>query len=866
MPQNSVAALVKIDTYTAQRSLQPGNTPGTNYSSAVAEELVGVGRAVESAADIFVQRQQQRENFSAENSYRKLKLELAEDLRRDTETAPPDGADLHTNFLQNTFRPKRDAFLGTVPERLRPQFEAVLNDETGADAFHWSTSAATAERDINYGWQRSSIFETQNQLATAISMDPDGYDALLADGEALIKSSSLPTAEREKLMTDWEHMAQVSLVNRLLETDPQRVLRELGVDARQLSPTTQFSVLSREVQWQESRDNPSAVSGKGALGLMQVMPDTAREIAAKLGDSRFPTDKEAIAEYMSNPYINKTYGEYYLREQLQTFANTRNPIETALVAYNAGPGTAKKWVESGYDDGMLPKETRDYKTAIMERISAPGAKGDPASVKFEGADLKGTSSDLQFRVADAFSSIGLDKVRVNSGSRTPAENAAVDGADHSQHLEGNAMDIDVAGMPHAERLELIKAMSAAGITGIGVYANTIHADLGGRRAWGPSHGAESVPKWASGVIAEHLNGTTPPIRRVAGRFGNMPYDTRQQFTNKADQIIAAQATQKPDAVQQVQVKRQRDNELEMIRRTGQGDPNFDETAISTILGPDDYLKFNNDRDVAMRSFTATQGVPEMSISQMEQRLNDYNPRPGADFEADTRVQAAVQKEVDRVRRLRATSPDRAALEIPEVKGVSDALAEKLNAGEATPQEIQDFVSLMLNTQTDLDIVPDARAPLPREWAVRIGKQLAALPRPAQPTAQQRASMTPEELDKFRTENRAAVYAEIRTDYEGLYAQFGEYTDEVVAYALSEYKGTDKAREKALMTWANAVQTGTGQVFGLDPERETDISQSNAVVRQGGWGAMSPLDFFFPPSAAAPPIDPDAALRDAGAVE
>ncbi|MCE7766839.1 hypothetical protein GQL56_29890, partial [Pseudomonas putida] len=72
----------------------------------------------------------------------------------------------------------------------------------------------------------------------------------------------------------------------------------------------------------------------------------------------------------------------------------------------------------------------------------------------------------------------------------------------------------------------------------------------------------------------------------------------------------------------------------------------------------------------------------------------------------------------------------------------------------------------------------------------IGKQLSALPRTAVLTASQRAKITPEELDKFRAENRASVYAEVRAAYEALNHQFGQYTDEVVAYALSEYRGVD----------------------------------------------------------------------------
>lgn len=807
--------MARIETYTAQQSLQPGNTPSISLSSAVGQEVAGLGAEIQSFAAQIQQRNEQKENFKAENDRRRLDLQLAEDLRLRAAEAPEDGAGVYESFVTKDFKPKRDAFLATLPARLRPQFEEVLADETGASAFEWSTKAAATERDLNYDYQRREIGVTNEQLATAISMNPDGYDALLSEGKTLIDASSLPTAEKAKLASDWERMAQVSILNRMLETDPQGVLRELGLDARNLSPSTQFEVLSRAVQWRESRDNPNAVSPKGAIGLMQVMPATAADVAKAIGDKNFPAgaSDQVIERYLSNPYVNKMYGEYYLKQQLKAFADTRNPIETALVAYNGGPERAKEWVASGYDDKVLPKETRDYKNAIMAEISAPAGKGDPSSVKFTGADTSKLNPDLTARVADAFASIGLEKVRITSGSRSAFDNKRVGGAEDSQHLHDNAMDIDVSGMAIPERVELLKSLSAAGITGIGVGSNIIHADLGGRRAWGyaTSAGGGEVPKWAAGVIAEHLAGTTPPIRKVAGRYGTLPYDTRQQFISKADQLISAQAAvaAKSTAVEQVQVRAARDNELALIRATGQGAPGFDETSISTILGEDDYLKFTNDRDIARRSFTAKQGIAEMTPSDMEARIEEYAPREGASFAADTEVQAAVRKEVDRVTRLRATRPDKAALELPEVKGVYTALTERLVGGEDVPPvEVQSFVKQMLDAQGQMEVKYEARAPVPREWAIEIGRALSRVPEPARGNAQE-------------------MNASIVAQYSALQETFGDYADEVIAYSLSEYTGISKDQAELLSGYIAAMQNGSGIFRKGALDQLTDTSQTDS---------------------------------------
>lgn len=805
--------MARIETYTAQQSLQPGNTPGVQLSSAVGQEVAGLGAEIQSFAAQIQQRNEQKENFKAENDRRRLDLQLAEDLRLRATEAPEDGAGVYESFVTKDFKPKRDAFLASLPTRLRPQFEEVLADETGASAYEWSTKAAATERDLNYDYQRREIGVTSEQLATAISMNPDGYDGLLAEGQTLIDASSLPTAEKAKLASDWERMAQVSILNKMLETDPQGVLRELGLDARNLSPSTQFEVLSRAVQWSESRDNPNAISTKGAIGLMQVMPATAGDVAKAIGDKNFPAgaSDQVIERYLSNPYVNKMYGEHYLKQQLKAFADTRNPIETALVAYNGGPERAKEWVESGYDDKVLPKETRDYKNAIMAEISAPTGKGDPSSVKFTGVDTSKVNPDLTARVADAFASIGLEKVKINSGNRTEAENKAAGGAKDSQHTHNNALDIDVSGMSIPERVELLKSLSAAGVTGIGVGSNIIHADLGGRRAWGyaTSAGGGEVPKWAQGVIAEHLAGTTPPIRKVAGRYGTLPYDIRQQFTSKADQLISAQAAvaAKSTAVEKVQVRDARDNELALIRATGQGAPGFDETSVSTILGEDDYLKFTNDRDIARRSFTAKQGIAEMTPSDMEARIAEYEPREGASFAADTEVQAAVRKEVDRVTRLRAARPDKAALELPEVKGVYTALSERLAAGEDVPPvEVQSFVKQMLDAQGQMEVKLEARAPVPREWAIEIGRALSRVPEPARGNAQE-------------------MNASIVAQYSALQETFGGYADEVIAYALSEYTGISKDQAELLSGYIAAMQNGSGIFRKGALDQLTDTSQT-----------------------------------------
>lgn len=119
----------------------------------------------------------------------------------------------------------------------------------------------------------------------------------------------------------------------------------------------------------ESSGNPDAVSPAGALGLMQVMPDTAREVAVSLGLKNVAgMDDDELGKFFSTPEgqkINKRLGTSYLNSQLKTFDGD---LEAALVAYNAGPNNARKWLDAGRDYSALPKqsETQPYVEKVIK--------------------------------------------------------------------------------------------------------------------------------------------------------------------------------------------------------------------------------------------------------------------------------------------------------------------------------------------------------------------------------------------------------------------------------------------------------------------------------------------------------------------
>ena len=109
--------------------------------------------------------------------------------------------------------------------------------------------------------------------------------------------------------------------------------------------------LVEAVAWRESRLDPRAVSAKGALGVMQLMPATARAMGVD------PRD----------PVANLDGGAAYLARMMQTFDGD---VTLALAAYNAGPDAVKRHA------GVPPyPETRAFVDAVMRRLADDVSEG-----------------------------------------------------------------------------------------------------------------------------------------------------------------------------------------------------------------------------------------------------------------------------------------------------------------------------------------------------------------------------------------------------------------------------------------------------------------------------------------------------------
>lgn len=121
----------------------------------------------------------------------------------------------------------------------------------------------------------------------------------------------------------------------------------------------------------ESAYRPHAVSPKGAVGLMQLLPETAQ--------------RYGVSNLVSVP-DNLKAGTRHLRTLLDTFGDR---LDLVLAAYNAGEGAVRK-----YNNAIPPyRETRDYVPAVLKRYRKPEAPAAAPKLESFREYMPGTRLD-----------------------------------------------------------------------------------------------------------------------------------------------------------------------------------------------------------------------------------------------------------------------------------------------------------------------------------------------------------------------------------------------------------------------------------------------------------------------------------------
>lgn len=270
-------------------------------------------------------------------------------------------------------------------------------------------SQSVANSAASYELKQKQEFRTQAKVATLSSLTDNaiaGYNDEEVIGTNLdqmrvtirANPDGLPQEMVDQMERESISAAQVGIISRMAQDSPGRAAdyykRHKGdvngadhakVDAmlsgvnnvnsarqavQEITGGGEAGKIVRSVIGAESGGNVATPdSPTGAAGLMQLQPDTAREVASSLsgmGNIAAMTDDELSAYWRTPAGVraNVKIGATYLNKQLATFDGD---LEAALVAYNAGPANATKWLNAGRDYSALPKpeETLPYVKKVM---------------------------------------------------------------------------------------------------------------------------------------------------------------------------------------------------------------------------------------------------------------------------------------------------------------------------------------------------------------------------------------------------------------------------------------------------------------------------------------------------------------------
>jgi soluble lytic murein transglycosylase-like protein len=226
-----------------------------------------------------------------------------------------------------------------------------MSQPEGSDIPHYSNEPQRqGDRLVLYSASAPAPRATAERSGKAMSPEP--ATALLHRGLGPEVTMSVVTWRRNARMVPMDlpqAVKPIGLVSPRRAVDvPAAPPAGLHIDAAIRNASRKFNVdeaLIRAVIYVESRGNPQAVSPKGATGLMQLMPGTARRFGVT--DSRDPSQ-------------NIHGGTNYLRVLLDLF---NGDLKLTLAAYNAGEGAVMK-----YKNRIPPyAETQEYVQLVLGR-------------------------------------------------------------------------------------------------------------------------------------------------------------------------------------------------------------------------------------------------------------------------------------------------------------------------------------------------------------------------------------------------------------------------------------------------------------------------------------------------------------------
>jgi soluble lytic murein transglycosylase-like protein len=210
------------------------------------------------------------------------------------------------------------------------------------------SSAAHAEL---YGF-----IDEQGVAHFASEKQDERYQLFVKDGGALEDINPRRQSATDAQVDLTRHKLYRYIVNHPNIPKVEPLIRQIA-EAQNVDPA-----LVKAVMAVESGFNPGAVSDKGAIGLMQVIPDTGARFGVT-ADAR-----RSVEQKLADPRTNISAGVRYLRWLMALYPGN---LELVLAAYNAGEGAVQR-----YNNRIPPfPETQQYVTTVMQFYRLYGAGG-----------------------------------------------------------------------------------------------------------------------------------------------------------------------------------------------------------------------------------------------------------------------------------------------------------------------------------------------------------------------------------------------------------------------------------------------------------------------------------------------------------
>lgn len=562
-------------------------------------------------------------------------------------------------------------------------------------------------------------------------------DAIRQDMTSLLdKEPYLTNIQKDQL-----HFKQMSSLERAyVEGQLQRGVPYDQI-MRDIRGTPQVGSLVDAVIQTESDGRPDVVSKAGAIGLMQILPDTAREIAGEIGDeeAKGMTDAQ-LKEYLKDQVVSRKYGTHYLEKMLKQYGGD---VEAALIAYNGGPSRADAWLKAGRDDRVIPKESANYYKKVLFNLGG-GQQSTQQQKPVSFGATPGYDEATKLGIKPAFNQaerLGLVDAPLEKVTATQSGTSFTVAAPVAKQFQGFLADLEATGYkikPNTSggfndrniRGTNIKSQHAFG-NAIDINSednlfddkgtNNLPSNIGQLAdKWGLSWGGyfkgdkrDTMHFEVSRILGDDdLEKATQSVPQTSRDFAN--YTGPYQYLSAKDRQVLyhkVQLAARSKTLEEVK------SSAEILRDTGQipVDKNG-ETALDRAkryLLPNQIRKAEMAIEAAGIEHSALKDLPSLTEGEIQQRLIDFKPKPSDNLYAERdKIFKKLVKKTDDIRDLRYHDPAASVLEIPEVQIADQGVQE--NPGD--PEYIQKSVAARLDAQNRIGIPPGLQKTVTRREA------------------------------------------------------------------------------------------------------------------------------------------------------